>query len=201
MTARLLILIGALLLAACASLQAPPGVNQSIYVLEATADPHPVATKRDLVLAVGTPQARPGFDGDDIAYVQQPYELSYFVTSRWAAAPARMLEPLLIQTLEKSGGFRAVVPAAGPIAADVRLETELVRLQQDFTTRPSRAQLTLRAQLIDVRSHRLLAVKQFDESEASSSENAYGGVVAANRALQRILQQLSDFCLRESVVR
>lgn len=201
MTVRLLILIGALPIAACTSLQAPPVVNRSIYVLEATAVPTPVATKRDLVLAVGMPQARPGFDSDDIAYVQQPYELSYFITSRWAAAPARMLEPLLIQTLEKSAGFRAVVPTAGPIAADVRLETELVRLQHDFSVRPSRVQLTLRAQLIDVRGRRLLAARQFDESEASSSENAYGGVAAANRALQRILQQLADFCLREGTVR
>jgi cholesterol transport system auxiliary component len=70
----------------------------------------------------------------------------------------------------------------------------LIRLQQEFTTQPSRVQLTLRAQLYDVRNRKLLAVREFDAAENATSDDAYGGVIAANRALERVLGQLADFC-------
>ncbi|MEK7758419.1 MAG: ABC-type transport auxiliary lipoprotein family protein, partial [Pseudomonadota bacterium] len=108
--------------------------------------------------------------------------------------------PLLVQAMEQTGSFRAVVQTPGAFPADVRLDTELIRLQHDFVTQPSRVQLTLRAQLIDVRGQRVLAVKQFDESENAASDNAYGGVTAANRVLQRVLDQLADFSVSGSVI-
>jgi cholesterol transport system auxiliary component len=169
-------------------------------VLEALRATKPAHIKRNLVLAISEPQTRPGFDTPQIAYVQKPHELNYFVTSRWADTPARMLEPLLVQAMEQADSFRAVVQRPGAVPADVRLDTELIRLQHDFVTRPSRVQLTLRAQLIDVRNQQVLAVKQFDESENAASDNAYGGVTAANRAVQRMLDQLADFCVNESVI-
>jgi cholesterol transport system auxiliary component len=144
------------------------------------------------------PRALPGFDTPQIVYVQQPHELNYFVTSRWADTPARMLEPLIAQAIVQTEGFKAVVQTSGVIPADVRLDTELVRLQQDFKTRPSRVQLTLRAQLVDVRGKRLLAAQQFDEVENADSEDAYGGVTAANRLLQRVLGKLAAFCVDAS---
>jgi cholesterol transport system auxiliary component len=135
-----------------------------------------------------------------MAYVRQPHELNYFVTSRWADTPARMLGPLLVQTMEQTGGFRAVVQTPGAVPADVRLDTELIRLWHDFATRPSRVQLTLRAQLIDVRGQKVLAVKQFDDVENAASDDAYSGVAATNRLLQRTLDRLADFCVNESVI-
>lgn len=188
-----------LLVAGCTGFSAPQATQQNIYVLEASSAPKVSTIKRDLILAVSTPQARPGFDTAQMAYVHKPFEVNYFVTSRWADEPAQMLEPLLMQVLEQTGGFRAVVQAQGVVPAEIRLDTELLRLQQDFTTRPSRVQLTLRAQLIELRGKRVLAVKQFDESEIAASENAYGGVTAANRALQRVLDQLTEFCIKESL--
>lgn len=194
------VLTSALLLAGCAGITPPPVASETIYVLEALRATKPAHIKRNLVLAISEPQTRPGFDTPQMAYVQQPHELNYFVTSRWADTPARMLGPLLVQAMEQTGSFRAVVQTPSVVPADVRLDTELIRLQHDFVTRPSRVQLTLRAQLIDVRGQRVLAVKQFDESENAAKDNAYGGVTAANRVLQRMLDQLADFCVNESVI-
>ncbi|MCK7466913.1 MAG: PqiC family protein [Desulfosudis oleivorans] len=147
----------------------------------------PCRSERNLVLAISTPRSRPGFDTAEIAHVQRPHELNYFVTSRWAAAPARMLEPLLLQALGQTEGFRAVVPAAGAVPADVVLDIELIHLRHNFEMKPSRVQLSLRAQLIDVRGKRVLAVKQFDEAENAGSDDPYGGVTAANRLVRRVL--------------
>lgn len=188
-----------MLLAGCTGLHAPQVENSHIYVLDAQASVKTVQVKRDLVLAVSMPRARSGFDTSEIAYVRQPNELNYFVVNRWADTPVHMLEPLLVQALEQTRSFRAVVRIPGVVPANIRLDTELVRLQQDFGTRPSKVQITLRAQLIDVTNKRVLAVKLFDETENAVSDNAYGGVITANRLLQRVLDQLSDFCINESV--
>lgn len=193
------VLMATLLLAACSGLSAPKVTSPNIYVLEAGPAIHASQVKRDLVLAVSVPRALPGFDTPQMTYVQHPYELNYFVTSRWTDTPARMLEPMIAQAIAQTGSFRAVVQTSGAIPADVRLDTELVRLQQDFKTRPSRVQLTLRAQLIDVRGKRLLAEQQFDEVENADSEDAYGGVTAANRLLQRVLGKLAGFCVDAAV--
>ena len=191
-------LLAGLLLAGCTGLSTPQGSSPNIYMLDARPT-IPVSTvKHDLVLAVNMPQARPGFATAQIAYLQQPHELNYFISSRWADTPARMLQPLLLHALEQSSSFRAVVQTASAIPADIRLDIELIRLQQDFTTHPSRVQITLQAQLIDVRGKRVLAVQQFAATENAGSEDAYGGVSAANRLVQRVLGQVTEFCLAAS---
>jgi cholesterol transport system auxiliary component len=189
----------AVLLAGCTGLHAPQVESPHIYLLDARAPVKTAQIKRDLVLAVSMPRARSGFDTSQMAYLRQPHELNYFVVNRWADTPARMLEPLLVQALEQTRSFRAVVQTPGVVPANIRLDTELIRLQQDFGTRPSKVQITLRAELIDVTDKRVLAVKLFDETENAVSDDAYGGVIAANLALQRVLAQLSDFCINESV--
>jgi len=190
-----MVLTSVLLLAACGGLAAPKMASQNIYVLEAGPGIQASQIKHDLVLAVSVPPARPGFDTQQMAYVQQPYELNYFANSRWADTPARMLAPLIAQAIAQTESFRAVLQAPVAIPVDVRLDTELVSLQQDFTTRPSRVRLTLRAQLMDVRGKRVLAARQFDEVENAASDDAYGGVSAANRLLQRLLGKLAEFCV------
>jgi len=109
-----------------------------------------------------------------------------------------MVGPLLAQTLEQTGSFLAIVQTPSAVPADLRLNTELIRLQQSFMTRPSHVDLSLRVQLIDVRSKRVLASKLFDETENAPSDDAYGGVAAANSALQRALDQIAEFCVVES---
>jgi cholesterol transport system auxiliary component len=40
-----------------------------------------------------------------------------------------------------------------------------------------------------------VATRQFDITELADTEDAYGGVVAANRAVTRLLDELANFCL------
>ena len=188
----------AVLLGGCTGLQPPHVESSSTYVLEAQPIAKAVRAKRDLVLEVGAPRARSGFDTPQMVYVRQPHELEYFATNRWADTPSHMLGPLLAQGLEQTGSFRAVVQTPSAVPADLRVDIELIRLQQNFGTRPSRIELTLRAELIDVRGRRVLSTRVFEETENAPTDDAYGGVTAANLALGRMLEQLADFCVTES---
>lgn len=193
--------IAVALLAACAAVQPPEADHASTYVLEAMPAAGAPRPKRDLVLELSVPRARPGFDTPLMAYTQRTNALEYFAKNRWADTPARMLAPLLVQALDHSGGFRAVVQEPSLAAAELRLDTELVRLQQDFSARPSRVRFTVRAQLIDVGARRVLASAEFDETEVAPSDDPYGGVIAANRALGRLLERLAEFCAETPAAR
>ncbi len=146
------------------------------------------------VLIVSSPRAAAGFDSPRIIYVRQEHKLEYFAQNRWVAAPAVMLLPLLVNTLAHSSTFSAVVPAPTSVAGQRRLDTEVIRLQHDFTTAPSRVRFTLRAHLLDNVTRRVLAWREFDVVVASASEDPYGGVVAANQAVRTVLQELAIFC-------
>ena len=173
---------------------APPPDN--IYLLDGgPAPPHAISPhSHDRVIAVSMPRERAGFGTVRMVWVSQPHQLEVYARNRWADTPARMLTPLIARALQHSGAFQAVVQSPSGIASELRLDTELIRLQQDFTVKPSEVRFTLGVQLINTATQHVIATAEFDETEVCDSEDAYGGVRAANRALARLLVKLAEFC-------
>ena len=95
--------------------------------------------------------------------------------------------------MARSGVFSAVSPSSGAAGGDIRLDTEIVRLQHEFLTQPSQVRFTLRATLVEDRSRRVLAWREFDTVLPAPSEDPYGGVTAASAAVQATLQELAMF--------
>jgi cholesterol transport system auxiliary component len=182
------------LLAACTGLQPQPVEPQNIFLLEAGAVATVPRPKTDQIIEVEMPRSRVGFDTAQIAYTRRSSEIEYFSRNRWADTPARMLAPALAQAIEQTGAFRAVVRDGSAVHPDVRLETELIRLQQDFGVRPSRVEIAVRVLLAGSGAAGKLATAQFEESEDASSDDPYGGVMAANRALTRLVGRVAEFC-------
>ena len=145
-------------------------------------------------LIINPPHAAAGFDSSRIIYVRETHKLEYFSQNEWVDTPARMLAPLIVAAVENSGTFRAVVLTPSAATGDLRLDTEIVRLQHDFGSQPSRVRFTLRAYIVDNTTRRVLASREFDETVDAASRDPYGGVVAANRAVQVVLEHLASFC-------
>lgn len=185
-----------LAVSACGTLFPAASPHPAFYSLDnprkaaSTTLPAPTAP----TLTVNPPLAAAGFDSPRILYVREAHQLEYFAHSEWVDTPARMLAPLLVAAVERGGAFRAVVLTPSAAAGDLRLDTEIIRLQQEFGTRPSRVRFTLRAYLIDDKTRRALGWREFDASVPAASEDPYGGVVAANRAVQTVLEELAAFC-------
>jgi cholesterol transport system auxiliary component len=186
-------------LCACSTLRPAATPNPVFYALEGTRGEAPAAVPARApaaapTLIINPPHAAAGFDSPRIIYVRETHKLEYFAHSEWIDPPARMLAPLLVAAVENTGAFRAVVLAPSAAAGDLRLDTEIIRLQHEFRTQPSRVRLTLRAYLVDDKTRRVLAWREFDAAVPAASEDPYGGVVAANRAVQTVLDNLSAFC-------
>ena len=150
------------------------------------------------VVQLSPPQAEPGFETPRMVYLKRPYELEYFAANQWADTPANMVAPLLAQSLSQSGIWRDVVLLPSLVPGDYRLDVYGFALQQEFVQQPSRVRVTARAQLVDLKLSMIVGVQRFEAIEPAPSENAYGGVVAANRAVAALLDQITVW-LRECV--
>ncbi len=193
----LYLVAAAWLLSACSLLPKPEPVSINQYLLEYSPGRQAARHTRvnAPVILVTVPRAQGGYGGSRIAYMKEDYGLRYYTRSRWADTPARMLAPLLADAIQSTGQFQALYATSGSVSADMRLDTELIRFHQDFRSLPSEMHITLRAQLIDLASGELLATLLVDRSMAADTDDAFGGVVAANRLLGQLLDELAQFCV------
>ena len=201
MRAPALLWIALALLCGCGALNPAASPPPTTYTLtggapnpapQANAKPPSAASGPTLI--VSAPHAAPGFDSPHMMYVRQVDKLEYFAHNQWADTPARMLGPLIVTAVERSGAFRAVVQTPSPAGGELRLDTEVRRLQHEFMDKPSRVRFTLRAYLVDNATRRVIATREFEATVPAASENPQGGATAANSAVQTVLENLAAFC-------
>ncbi|MGH7810938.1 MAG: ABC-type transport auxiliary lipoprotein family protein [Candidatus Binatia bacterium] len=142
------------------------------------------------VLLISQPKAQGGFDTARMAYLLRPYEVSYYAFNQWADTPARMLQRILVENLDKTGLWSAVLQTPGSVPAQYRLDIDNLILEQQFLSRPSRVRLALRAQIIDTKNQSILGTRYFELFEVAPTDDPYGGVQAANQAVANLLNEL-----------
>lgn len=146
-------------------------------------------------LLVSEPTVQPGYDTDQIIYTDCPYLLKAYSRNRWVAPPHEMLTSLISQSLRNSCFFRAVVIPPFSGETHYKLETRLMKLQHEFLCRPSRVHVTLHAVVIDTSCHQAIGEKVFDIVVIAPKGNPYSGVLAANKAVKILLEQLTGFVI------
>jgi cholesterol transport system auxiliary component len=202
--------LAAVLLAGCGSLLPAPVPAPTTYVLQrlpdvaqaqhatstapTTATATATASTSGPTLLVATPQAAPGYDSAQMAYSRQALQISYFARNEWIDTPARMLAPLIVATLQSNNSFAAVLQAPSAAAADLTLDTTVLRLQQNFNTSPSTVTFTLRASVMHNKTRRVLAWREFEQTLPAKADTPQAGVLAANLAVQAVLFDLARFC-------
>jgi cholesterol transport system auxiliary component len=128
-----------------------------------------------------------------MAYTQRSYEVSYYATHQWADPPAKMVPPLLVQALEQTGYWRAIVPMPTSVRGDHRVDIDQLELVQTFLQKPSQVRIALRIQVIKLPEYLVLGTRLFEVAEEASSDDAYGGAVAANRAVERLVKEVAGW--------
>lgn len=179
-------------LTACSVLPRAQSVPVERYTLEVP-PPDVQPASGDAVLLVTRPQARADLDTPRIAYRQQDYTVRYFARSRWADAPAQLLLPGLIESLEASGAYVAVIRVGSAATPALRLDTELLDFSQDFRVDPSVFRVRLRVQLVDLTSRAVIASRIFETQQPAPERSPYGGAQAANAAWQALLPEIAAF--------
>lgn len=187
----------ALLLVACALPPAPETAITTALVDTLPVD-LPQAPRVAATVLVLRPEARPAYDTLQMAYTRRPHELAYYGRHQWAETPPRMLQPLLVRSLEGTGRFSAVLAPPHAGAATYALHTDILELLQDFTQEPPALRLALRARLSEGATGRVLATREIVLRQPMREQAPHAGVVAANEAMAQALRQLAAFVVEEA---
>lgn len=110
-----------------------------------------------------------------MACTLQPHQVAYFARNQWAERPGRMLQPLLVRTLEATGAFAVVTPP--------------------YTGAPV---LALRMQLSDDASRRTLLTREIALRETMLQREPYAGVTAAIEAVAKALRAIAALVLEQA---
>jgi cholesterol transport system auxiliary component len=184
-----------LFVSGCSMLSPIRTESTSQYVLNATPTLHAKKASRNITLVVMASETNPMFDTKQMAYTTQPYQISYFANNQWAEKPGKMLQTIIIQTLQKTHYFSAVNSLLSLGTNNFILHMQLIELQQDFTHKPSLLRMTLHVQITNSANNQVVATKQFSTTTEIWQDSPYGGVIAANKATALLVKQVTEFCL------
>lgn len=191
---KFLIFIFTILLSGCLGpVQTEPSAT---YVLNTIPCHVPTKPARHITLLVLQPETRPVINTTQMAYTIKPFQVAYFGRNQWAETPSQMLEPLMVQSLQNTHYFHAVVTPPYTGRYDYMLSTQILQLQQDYVCCPNVVKFTLRAQLTRTVTNQVIATKQFTVVMPIRRRTPYSGVIAANEATAKILAELTEFCLQ-----
>ncbi len=131
------------------------------------------------------------FTGTGILYRDSPHGLETYAFSRWSDAPVQMVETYLVNALEDSNLFRAVLPSWSESGSDVLLETVVTdfSLHMDDGSRLS-AVIAMRFFLVDKESGKLLATEEFVSRRPARCPEARCAVDALNSALHSLVHEV-----------
>lgn len=149
--------------------------------------------KHKKTLLISIPTAAPGYQTEEMVYLQHPFELSRFAHNKWAAAPAQMLQTLLAEKLRNTGYFFAVITTPSTGKAELRLEAQLLKLQQSFLTKPSRVYMQLQIQLFDNNTNEIMFDHGLTTVVSAPSDTPQGYAIAANQITNKLLDGIAVF--------
>jgi len=132
-------------------------------------------------------------DSISIAYSRRDGERAFYQFASWSERPSRRLALLAQQRLQAGGRFASVTQLGQPVSSDWLLVLSLETLVHDVSTSPGRAQVVLRAELVERGERRLVAQRSFTAAPAVAEAAAPAAVAAFAAATADILDQLTPW--------
>lgn len=194
---RRLVLAGiALTPAACGSLLPEGGTPPKLYQLTPATDFPPGGARASWQLLVDVPSTVAALDSERIALSRSPTTLDYFADAAWTDRAPLLVQALIIQSFENSGGIGAVARESLALRADYVLQPELRRFEADYGAAPvPSAHVRIAVKLVKMPERTIVARQSFDAT-ATAAENRIPAIVdALNAAFHQVMRQMVDWTL------
>ena len=188
------LLIG--ILTSCSIFSPVKSEPQTKYVLDNVPRVHPKKPHRPITLLVAQPETNSAYHTNQIAYRTQPYQIAYYAKHQWVDRPGEMLRPLIVQALQDTHYFHAVITPPSTGHYDYIVNTQIEEVLQDYSHNMPVVRLTVRAEIIRATNYKVIATKQFQIIKPIIQCSPYAGVFVMNQATADMLQQLTQFCLK-----
>lgn len=149
-------------------------------------------------LLITPTEAVNGYQTEQMQYTNEAFTLHSFTKNAWISPPATMIYALMLQSLQQSGYFSAISSGAYISKTQYRLDTQLLKLQQNFIKKPSVLELEIKAVVTRVADNQILASRTFTQQIPCPYDAPYGGVIAANQATKYLTKAITRFVIQES---
>jgi cholesterol transport system auxiliary component len=180
------------------TLFSPVNVDTKKYVLNDIPLDLPSGKTHSATLLVLIPETMPAYATMQMAYSTQAYQIAYFSKSEWAETPSQMIQPLIVKMLRNTHYFSEVLSPPDFGRHTFALRIEILELKQDFTSEPATLHLEMRFYLSRETTNQIVASKELSVREPMPERNPYAGVVAANKAMAKLLRELAKFVVEEA---
>lgn len=186
--------------AGCVSVLPDSGPAPEIYRLSA---PEPdqsgaPAAAADLTIEVPTPIAPKALANDRIALVDDGGRVAYVAGARWAAPTPRLLQALVLETIENGEGVGAAVRPEDGVAAPYELRLEILAFDGVADGQAARAaHVRVRARLVDNRARTLVGSRVFSRREPTASTGRADLVAAFDAAVGGLAIEIRDWTLEK----
>lgn len=179
----------------CVTEKLPPistySLNQDLGVVHSSTN---TEQRTNSILMIGRIRSTHAFSGTDIIYTDARYGQNSYAYSRWSDSPTTMLLHNFQEALDKNGRYMAVVPYSSQSKSDLLLESTLFDFSHSINDDGSSdGILRMRFNLIDNKTKRVIASRDFVSSVPASKQNAQGAVEALNKATILVTQDLIDW--------
>jgi ABC-type uncharacterized transport system auxiliary subunit len=149
--------------------------------------------KGSALIQIAPVRGSAAFATTEILYTDTKYTQHSYAYSRWRDTPVRAMQTVLEVALENSGLFRAVLPPSSASGADFLLESTLLECGHILTDpegSPSVGVIRMRFHLLDNKSRRVVASKEFTSRIPAATLDARGGTAAINQAVLKVAGDL-----------
>ena len=177
-----------LLLSGCAMKEAAP---IKIYTLNAGKVPVVSTNKyRTKVLKVSFPQTLKEKITEKMRFSYSSSDHGVYQNSEWSNSLEKLVQGSVIEALQESRLFKAVLPYASTASEDLRLESIIYDLSHHIRGEDSYAVVSIEFSLINSDTGNLIKTTRFSYREDTPTVNAKGYVEATNRAMAKLTKDL-----------
>ena len=174
-------------LSGCSSKQA----SLKVYTLDAPKAVETSSSKfRNKTIKVSFPQTLKEKISSKMRYSYSMSEQGAYLNAQWSNNIGKLLQGTVIQTLEQSRLFKAVLPYESTAGEDYRLETSIFDFSHHVRGTSSHAVVSIQFSLINTYTGRLIETKRFSYRESTPTLDAQGYVIATNVAVDKLSRDL-----------
>ena len=187
-------------LTGCSGLLGLPGSGDApqIYRLTPAAEFEAVqAGSQSLRVLVDEPDASRAIDTDRIAIRPSEVEINYYSGAKWSDRAPRLIQSLLIQSLENTGAVQLAGRGSSGMNAQYLINSQLMDFQVEQNGDGAVAHIRIKLNLIEQRRSRILASEIFEAEVDAVDTKSKTVVLAFNEAMNTVLSGASTWALNK----
>jgi cholesterol transport system auxiliary component len=169
----------ALVLAGCGNLIGPNGAPPQIYLLAPPLQALPNAGTASWPLSIALPRTSESLNTQRIA-LKRGAVMDYYADAQWSDMAPQLLQTLIVNAFEKSGGIAAVARDVDGIRADFLLDSEVREFEARYDSEgaPPTIVVSVMAKLLTAQAHDVVGTHE-TRHETPATANSVAAVVAA----------------------